>query len=100
MENKRGHHHYISRAQKTSPDDWIQKFKNWKESTSTSPSGAHLGHSKVQLETIFVPDDTQMVPDLGIYNKQQVILEAHLRLIKAILTHGKSIQRWQRCSKI
>ena len=81
-------------------EEWIQKFKHWKESTSTSPSGVHLGHYKVLIETIFVPEDTQMIPDIEIYNKQQVILDAHLRLINAILKHGKSILRWQRCNNI
>ena len=52
------------------------------------------------LETIFVPDNTQMVPDLDIYNKQQVILDAHLKLINSTLRHGKSILRWQRCDNI
>jgi hypothetical protein len=29
-----------------SDDDLIDGFKKWKESTSTSPSGQHLGHYK------------------------------------------------------
>jgi hypothetical protein len=29
---------------KISKTDYINKIKNWKESTSTSPSGLHLGH--------------------------------------------------------
>ena len=80
------------------PDEWRNKFKNWKEATSTSPSGVHLGYHKVLIEPIFVLNDTQMVPDMEIYDKQQEICNLHLSLINKILHHGRSISRWQRCS--
>ena len=77
-----------------SSEEWIQKFKHWKESTSTSPSGVHLGHYKVLIETIFVPDDTQMIPDLDIYNKQQVILRRSLEVNK------RHIKTWKEHTKM
>ena len=42
-------------------EEWRNKFNHWKESTSTSPSGIHLGHYKTLLSTIYVPNDTQLV---------------------------------------
>ena len=35
-------------------DEWKNKFKHWKESTSTSPSGVHLGHYKTLFNTIYM----------------------------------------------
>ena len=82
------------------PEEWRSKFKHWKESTSTSPSGVHLGHYKALLETIYVPNDTQLVMDLEIFQKQQEIFNIHLCLINSVLTHGRSITRWRRCNNI
>ena len=77
------------------PEEWRDKFKHWKESTSTSPSGVHLGHYKALLETMYVPNDTQLVMDLEIFEKQQDRFNIHLRLINSVLTHGRSITRWR-----
>ena len=41
------------------PEEWKNKFQHWKESTSTSPSGVHLGHHKVLIEPIFVTDGSR-----------------------------------------
>lgn len=57
-----------------------QLFKNWKESTSTSPSGVHLGHYK----TIF---QSQSTP-----SKQ--IAASITSLLQTLLTHGISLRRW------
>ena len=81
------------------PDEW-EKFKHCKDSTSTSPLGVHLGHHKVLLERIFVPNDTHIVPDMEIYDKKQDICNFHLSLINTILIHGRSISRWKRCNNI
>jgi hypothetical protein len=37
-------------------DDWTGKMKSWKETTSTSPSGMHLGHHKTLIKQ-FHPDN-------------------------------------------
>jgi hypothetical protein len=72
-------------------EEWKHKFKFWRESTCTSPSGTHLGHFKALTETIYVINDTQLVPDLEITNMQQEIFDLHLRLINVILKSGHSI---------
>ena len=81
-------------------EEWKQKFKSWRESTSTSPSGVHLGHFKALIEPIYVIHDIQLAPDLEINNMQQEIMELHLRLINLILQSGNSIPRWQQCNNI
>ena len=40
-------------------DEWIGKIKSWKESTSTSPSGLHLGHHKC----LIIPFDKDEKPE-------------------------------------
>ena len=80
------------------PEEWRDKFKHWKESTSTY--GVHLGHYKVLLETMYVPNDTQLVMDHEIFKKLQDIFNIHLCLINSVLTHGRSITRWRRCNNI
>jgi hypothetical protein len=47
-------------------EEWKHKFKFWRESTCTLPSGVHLVHFKALTETIYVFNDTQLVPDLEI----------------------------------
>jgi hypothetical protein len=37
-------------------DEWTGKMKSWKETTSTSPSGMHLGHHKALIKP-FLPDN-------------------------------------------
>jgi hypothetical protein len=37
-------------------DDWTAKMKSWKETTSTSPSGMHLGHYKTVIKP-FLPNN-------------------------------------------
>jgi Reverse transcriptase (RNA-dependent DNA polymerase) len=82
------------------PEEWRNKFKHWKASTSTSPSGVHLGHYKALLETMYVPNDTQLVMDIEIFKKKQDIFNIHLRFINSVLTHGRSITRWRQCNNI
>jgi hypothetical protein len=36
--------------------EWTGKMKSWKETTSTSPSGMHLGHHKTLIKP-FHPDN-------------------------------------------
>jgi hypothetical protein len=45
-----------------SKSDWVDKIRSWKESTLTSPSGHHLGHSKALL----APHDESADSKLGL----------------------------------
>jgi hypothetical protein len=59
-------------------EEWRNKFNHWKESTSTSPSSVHLGHYKTLLSIIYVPNYTQLVMDMEIYENQNDILNLHI----------------------
>jgi hypothetical protein len=75
--------------------EWRNKFNHWKESTSTSPSGVHLAHYKTLLSTIYVPNNTQLVMDMELYEKQNDFLNLHIRFINLGLRNGRSITQWR-----
>jgi hypothetical protein len=59
-------------------EEWRNKFNHWKESTSTSPSSVHLEHYKTLLSNIYVPNYTQLVMNMEIYENQNDILNLHI----------------------
>ena len=84
--------------------DFVKKLQIWTESTTTSPSGLHLGHYKALIgrhtHSIEAADD-QLPPEfVAIRNeldqKQAELREFHLRLINYSLERGYSYQRWQK----
>ena len=44
--------------------EWKEKMKVWKESTSTSPSGYHLGHSKCLIANHGLKEDSKEAEEL------------------------------------
>ena len=81
-------------------DQWKTKFKTWKESTSTSPSGVHLGHYKALLEEIHEQNEDHTSLDPGIIKDQDWILNLHLKIVNLALKTRKSLKRWQRANNI
>jgi hypothetical protein len=86
---------------------FIEKLKVWRESTTTSPSGIHLGHYKALIARhsythITDDDDTDEdgVPKLQLRDKlnhmQNAFLCLHLQLINYALTKGYSFSRWRK----
>jgi hypothetical protein len=78
-------------------DEFIGKLKVWSESTSTSPSGRHLGHYKSLIKPI-VLEDKESTPayDSEELNLDRVtLLHAHLGIINYCLRHGYSLNRWK-----
>ena len=83
------------------------KLRVWKESTTTSPSGVHLGHYKALISKhaySYVQDDDEGVKD-GVKltelrdelnHMQNAIRQLHLQLINYALERGYSFQRWQK----
>ncbi|KAI2489452.1 hypothetical protein MHU86_25143 [Fragilaria crotonensis] len=64
-----------------SEDDVIKGFRRWRETTSTSPSGRHLGHYKA-----LVQDST--------------LLSCLTKFLNIALYHGISIPRWSNATNI
>ena len=87
--------------------DFVGKLKVWKESTTTSPSGLHLGHYKALVaQHQFSNDDpdTELADSVGMpeFSKreewdrmQQEMRTFHLHLINYALERGYSYLRWQ-----
>jgi hypothetical protein len=87
-------------------EEFIGKLKVWKETTTTSPSGVHLGHYKALIaphEYTHINDDDDCTED-GIKRTelrdelngmQKAIRELHLQVINYALERGYSYQRWQ-----
>jgi hypothetical protein len=69
-----------------SPEDVAQGFRRWKESTSTSPSGCHLGLRRIPAIPT-MDEETEKIRT-GI-----LVIQTHI--INIPLTHGFSPDRWQ-----
>jgi hypothetical protein len=68
--------------------DFKNFFKKWKEATSTSPSGKHLGHYKTLLSSAIL--DYQLLVD-----KAERIIDAHVHLLNTATTYGCPFERWK-----
>ena len=83
-----------------STEEYTNKLKNWAESTSTSPSGLHLGHYKALISrhryTDIDLDDEELVAKRDEWNMmQQQLLELHVRMLNYALERGYTYRRWQ-----
>ena len=82
--------------------EFVQKLQVWSESTTTSPSGLHLGHYKAMIarhtHSIDAPDEALSPDYVALRNelnqKQKEIRELHLRLLNYALERGYSYHRW------
>lgn len=71
-------------------------FKKWREATSTSPSGRHLGHYKVLL----IPDGNDDLYDNDIINPSIIIKTVHFQLAMAAVRAGTTLDRWYNSSTL
>ena len=79
------------------------KLRVWRESTSTSPSGLHLGHYKALVawhSFSTTANDSDLTPEFiarrnEVNYKQSAIREVRLSLINYALERGYSYKRWQ-----
>ena len=71
--------------------DFRSSFATWRETTTTSPSGRHLGHLKSLLHTI--PDDDLEWPPSSM--KPQQIFHIIYQIAKLCLQHGHVLARWE-----
>ena len=65
--------------------DFIQGIQKWKEKTSTSPSGRHLGHYHAQI----LPPMNNEALDI-----QSKFLRLHLGIINLAIKHQITLSRW------
>ncbi|KAI2501960.1 hypothetical protein MHU86_12513 [Fragilaria crotonensis] len=84
-------------------DDFMSKLRVWSESTTTSPSGLHLGHYKALIArhsySSDLPDD-ELTPEFRrnrdeLDMMQNDLRTLHLNLLNYALERGYSYKRWQ-----
>jgi hypothetical protein len=81
---------------KISDTEYINKIKHWKESTSTSPSGMHLGHYNIMVAHHKYSSLTDSLEKDEFDWKQSAIRSTHLALTNYALMHGySSFERWR-----
>jgi hypothetical protein len=74
-------------------EEFKGKFKVWRESTSTSPSGRHLGHYKALVAII---DRSLEGGERTKYKAyQEEIAECYIGLINYAIKHRYSLRRWK-----
>jgi hypothetical protein len=73
--------------------EFTGKFKVWRESTSTSPSGRHLGHYKALVAIIDRSLDEE--DRLQYKSYQEEIAECYIGLINYAIKHRYSLRRWK-----
>ena len=75
---------------------FLGKLQHWRESTSTSPSGLHLGHYKSMIARHEFSDLSDRDPRKATLESQRKdIIQLHLQLINYALSRGYSYSRWQ-----
>ena len=75
-------------------DEFKEKIQSWRESTSTSPSGVHLGHYRAYYAPHNLDPKTPEGQEFE--QKRQAILDAQLFLINYAIRRGYSYSRWKK----
>ena len=79
---------------------WGNKFRTWKESTRTSPSGMHLGHFKSLLVNIYEVNDQSCEVDLKLQQEQQELFDVSLRILNLAIASEQPLTRWRTATNI
>ena len=82
--------------------EFCGKLQVWSESTTTSPSGLHLGHYKALIAKLSYSSDLsddELTPQFcnqrdELNSMQEDLFQIHLRLINYRLNCGTSYTRW------
>ena len=76
-----------------SETEWVVKIKTWKESTSTSPSGFHLSHSKA----LVAPHDLYVETPIGtdFEKKRLQLIQWQIALINIAISNNYSYLQWK-----
>ena len=96
-------------------DEWTGKIKTWREATSTSPSGLHLGHHKSLViefhddDTVnehstwweeFTNQQTEDDPEISLEDMQKCLLQAQLLLFNYGIRHFYVFDRWSNVANL
>jgi hypothetical protein len=74
-------------------EEFKGKFRVWRESTLTSPSGRHLGHYKALVVTIDRSLDEEKREELR--NIQEALTDCYVHMINYAIKHRYPLERWK-----
>ena len=83
-----------------SDDLLANAYKKWKEGTSTSPSGCHLGHYKALLKIGGLPKEKDNEAHNTRIRSAKTIFSIHCSLVRLTLRHCHAYSRWHRVHNI
>jgi hypothetical protein len=75
-------------------DAMKNKYRSWKETTSTSPSGRHLGHRHALLKADGLVRDSDELQHLDVARNE--IWGMHHMMLNYGLKHGYCFERWKK----
>ena len=74
-------------------EDVLGKLKNWKESTTTSPSGIHLGHYHCIWKDTKIPADDPKHEEMK--DNQALLLRTTTAILNYAIKFGYAYERWR-----
>jgi hypothetical protein len=69
-------------------DEYIKAFDKWRERTTTSPSGHHLGHYKILLKLSVMDEENENV------NISKLLLKLYYQITIIATRLGHTLERW------
>jgi hypothetical protein len=83
----------ISVSPEDTASEWVGKMKVWRETTTTNPSGMHLGHHKALVRE-FPPTDEAPPPGaVTLESKRRLLLQGQLDLLNYAIRHSYIYRR-------
>lgn len=76
-------------------EEFCGKIKSWRESTTTSPSGRHLGRYKALYTPIRQDEEEVAEGEITIKDKQKAIASLLLSVINYCLRNSYALNRWK-----
>jgi hypothetical protein len=73
--------------------EWKRRIRRWKESTTTSPSGLHLGHARALISQH--SHDPNSPEGKQLSKIQDGLIQAQVSLLNYSITHGHAYARWK-----
>ena len=73
--------------------DWTRRVRRWKERTTTSPSGLHLGHARALISPFSIKVHSHRGQDLVTF--QESMVKAHVSLLNYATKFKYSYDRWK-----
>jgi hypothetical protein len=74
--------------------EWTGKMNVWRETTTTSPSGMHLGHHKALLTDLSLEVDSTQPGQPSLDDKRKSLLQGQLDLLNYAIHHNYTYKRW------